>query len=205
MPTQTFINLEKNKKNKIIDAIINEMMKNSYEYINIANIIREAEIPRGSFYQYFKDKSDLFDYMFIYIGTKKKEFFGNLMQIDTDIPFLDRFLKMYQYGVLFAQSNPKLFSVGRKMLESPYYHQNPLTKSVAMQTKEMFVGMIKKDQDMGRIRKEIDPKILAEMMTDYMINFSIDEVLKENFEVKNVMNAVEQLINILEKGINPNV
>ena len=36
---------------------------------SIANIIKDAEIPRGSFYQYFENKEDLYYY---YFHTLKK-------------------------------------------------------------------------------------------------------------------------------------
>jgi AcrR family transcriptional regulator len=205
MPTQTFFNLEENKKNKIIDAIIDEMTTNTYEYLNLANIIRNASIPRGSFYQYFKDRSDLFDFMFLYIGQKKAEFFGSLMSIETDMPFLDRFLELYRLGMKFAKSNPKLFLVGRKMIESPYYHQNDLTKKASIRAMNMFAQLIEKDQNLGIIRKEIDAHLLAKMMLEYMINFSIEEMLKESFDIEKVMDAVTQLIDILKKGITTHV
>lgn len=59
MVKQTFHNLSVEKKRRIIEAIIQEIEQKSYEDISINQIVKNAGISRGSFYQYFDDKSDL--------------------------------------------------------------------------------------------------------------------------------------------------
>ena len=63
MPTQTFFNLSKEKRKVLIDAAFKEFSRASLADASIANIIKEACIPRGSFYQYFEDKADIFFYI----------------------------------------------------------------------------------------------------------------------------------------------
>jgi AcrR family transcriptional regulator len=63
MPTNTFFNLPEEKKNKILKAANKEFARVPLEQASIKNIVEDAEIARGSFYQYFEDKEDLFDYM----------------------------------------------------------------------------------------------------------------------------------------------
>lgn len=63
MPSKTFFNLKEEKRARIEKALINEFSKDSFEQVSITNIIKEAEIPRGSFYQYFEDKEDAVKYL----------------------------------------------------------------------------------------------------------------------------------------------
>ena len=56
----TFERLPEEKKDRIIQAARAEFIRNPYEKTSINRILAEAEIPKGSFYQYFDDKSDLF-------------------------------------------------------------------------------------------------------------------------------------------------
>lgn len=63
MPSKTFINLDKEKRKKLIDAAMKEFSRVSYPDVSINKIILNAGIPRGSFYMYFKDKEDLFEYL----------------------------------------------------------------------------------------------------------------------------------------------
>lgn len=63
MPTQTFFDLKKEKQQRIIHAACRIFTKIPYEKVSIQDIVNEAEIPRGSFYQYFLDKEDLYLYL----------------------------------------------------------------------------------------------------------------------------------------------
>lgn len=59
MIKQTFYNLPEEKRQRITDAIFNEFANSAGEKVSINNIIKNANISRGSFYQYFDDKVDL--------------------------------------------------------------------------------------------------------------------------------------------------
>lgn len=63
MPTSTFFNLPPPKREKLLCAAITEFARRPYGEVSINRIIQGAEIPRGSFYQYFADKTDLFRYV----------------------------------------------------------------------------------------------------------------------------------------------
>ena len=70
MPKETFLNLSKEKQNKVIDAAKEEFTTYSLHKSRVSNIIQKAGIPRGSFYQYFVDLEDLYFYvMNMYIDS----------------------------------------------------------------------------------------------------------------------------------------
>ncbi len=63
MPKDTFFNLSKEKKNKIVKAAKIEFTEYPLRKARVSNIIKTASIPRGSFYQYFEDLDDLYYYV----------------------------------------------------------------------------------------------------------------------------------------------
>lgn len=63
MPSPTFFRLEEEKQQKIIAACEKEFSDVPIHQASIANIVKYAGIPRGSFYQYFEDKDDVFYYI----------------------------------------------------------------------------------------------------------------------------------------------
>jgi len=63
MPKETFLNLDEAKRTKIMDAAIKEFTEHELHKARVSNIIKEADIPRGSFYQYFEDLDDLYYYV----------------------------------------------------------------------------------------------------------------------------------------------
>lgn len=69
MPTNTFFHLPEEKQQRLLDAAQIEFSRHSLQEASIANIVKLAEIPRGSFYQYFENKEDLY---FYYFATLRK-------------------------------------------------------------------------------------------------------------------------------------
>ncbi|GAB6106053.1 MAG: hypothetical protein CVU84_17095 [Firmicutes bacterium HGW-Firmicutes-1] len=65
MPTSTFFNLPNEKKRKIICAIKDEFSRVPFDEVSINKIVYTAEIPRGSFYQYFIDKNDMLEFILL--------------------------------------------------------------------------------------------------------------------------------------------
>ncbi|MDD3171064.1 MAG: TetR/AcrR family transcriptional regulator [Bacilli bacterium] len=75
MPTRTFLNLQKEKKLRVLRAAKKEFSRVPLEKAVIANIVKDAEIPRGSFYQYFENVDDLFMYLINYMyGIDQRKF-----------------------------------------------------------------------------------------------------------------------------------
>lgn len=63
MPSDTFFRLPEEKRRRLMDAAWDEFTSVRFSDASINKIIRSAGIPRGSFYQYFADKDDLFSYL----------------------------------------------------------------------------------------------------------------------------------------------
>lgn len=94
MIKQTFHNLSEDKKTRIINAIKDEFNSVSIDKISINRIIKKAEISRGSFYQYFDDKSDLYEIIAIEVtDCIKTMFIESLLKNKGDI--FDTFRDMF--------------------------------------------------------------------------------------------------------------
>lgn len=63
MPRQTFFNLPKEKQDNLLAAAKKEFSNKPLNKASVSNIIKNADIPRGSFYQYFDGKEDAFYYL----------------------------------------------------------------------------------------------------------------------------------------------
>ncbi|WP_067729510.1 TetR/AcrR family transcriptional regulator [Oceanobacillus damuensis] len=75
MPKKTFFNLPENKRGKLIEAAEKEFSRVPLSQASIANIVKTAGVPRGSFYQYFENKEDAFYYLLEAQTNKRKAFF----------------------------------------------------------------------------------------------------------------------------------
>ena len=82
MPTQTFFHLPEEKKKRLLEAARVEFSRVSLKDASIANIVKIAEIPRGSFYQYFEDKEDLYYY---YFETVRRDSSRDMIQLMKEV------------------------------------------------------------------------------------------------------------------------
>jgi AcrR family transcriptional regulator len=78
LPKPTFFNLSKEKQELLINAAKKEFSRVPLYEASISNIIKDAEIPRGSFYQYFQDKEDVF---FFLLENYSKQFYNQFISI----------------------------------------------------------------------------------------------------------------------------
>lgn len=62
-PSSTFFRLPAEKRETLLRSARAEFARVAYPEASINRIIREAGIPRGSFYMYFTDKADLFSHL----------------------------------------------------------------------------------------------------------------------------------------------
>ncbi|WLV24482.1 TetR family transcriptional regulator [Aciduricibacillus chroicocephali] len=78
MPKPTFFNLAESKRDKLMEAIHTEFSRVPLNEASISNIVKEADIARGSFYQYFSGKEDAFLYMLEQFAMDSKDVFLEL-------------------------------------------------------------------------------------------------------------------------------
>lgn len=205
MPTETFLNLKPEKKTKIVEAALTELSIHPYDHINLANIIRDAGIARGSFYQYFIDKDDLYMFIIMHVSQVKGELFKDVFDLSNELSFLERFKKMYLRGFVFAQKYPKLVQVGQLMTQSSLLKTSELYKKSHEDGIQFFVTLIKKDQEKGIIRKSIDPYFLADALLGYMNTINYDVNSYSDSDMKQLEKNVDNIIDIIQKGIETHV
>ncbi|MTD38093.1 TetR family transcriptional regulator [Erwinia sp. CPCC 100877] len=86
MPKPTFFHLSETKRQRLIAAAKAEFSRTTLQEASVANIVKLAEIPRGSFYQYFEDKEDLYYYYFNLLSqTNKRDIEIALKNADGDL------------------------------------------------------------------------------------------------------------------------
>lgn len=80
MCTETFLRLPEEKRGRFLEAAWEEFTRVKFADASINQIVRHAGIPRGSFYQYFTDKEDLFFYLLGDIQSQVVRVFGDLLR-----------------------------------------------------------------------------------------------------------------------------
>lgn len=63
MPTETFYKLNEKKRKRFMKEAYKEFALNSYEAASVSNLVKTIKIAKGSVYQYFTDKEDLYTFL----------------------------------------------------------------------------------------------------------------------------------------------
>lgn len=110
MCTETFLRLPEEKRTRILDAAWEEFTDNSFASASINRIVHRAEIPRGSFYQYFTDKSDLFSYLVQDMRTQLLGEFSRLLSDAEGDLFQMALLAYDRFEAMAADGTVPLFN-----------------------------------------------------------------------------------------------
>lgn len=126
MAKQTFLNLPDEKKENIIRALKKEFSKSALKDALVSNIIRDAKIPRGSFYQYFNDIEDAYYFLVEEYSRKiKKYLLEELVKNSGDIVLSYRKLYRYILSMIEDEENKEYFE--KLFLNMSYDVQNMFT------------------------------------------------------------------------------
>lgn len=98
MPKQTFYHLPREKQDTLIHAAKIEFSRVALHEASVANIIKTAGIPRGSFYQYFDDKEDLYYYLLEEFTQKTNKRLVTTLQ-DNDGDLIQALIQFFQYMI----------------------------------------------------------------------------------------------------------
>ncbi len=109
MPKQTFFNLPYEKQHHLLAAAQNEFSRVPLHKAVISNIIKSAQISRGSFYQYFEDLDDLFFYLLAeHVKKNQEQFIGQLKENEGDL--VETFIRVFHHMLKdFQDENHRVF------------------------------------------------------------------------------------------------
>ena len=199
MPSDTFLNLPKEKQNKILDSAILEFSHNDYEVVSINKIIYNANIPRGSFYMYFKDKEDLYTYILNSYRKRLDDLVFSLLEEENG-DFLLISEKIYDKIIFFCENDEDRFLFEKFFKNLRFSEEN---KFLAKPTKLEFTSF------KSKVLELIDKKMYKYSSDDelfdsfmFVIFVTISGVIDyiTNREIFNKQNYLNRL-NIIKYGI----
>jgi AcrR family transcriptional regulator len=176
MPRPTFIKLNPVKKRTITDAFLREFSTKSFDDASLTLVVKQLGIAKGSIYQYFKDKLDLFMYLIEESTVVKMKYVASVKR--EDYPNYWAFFRaLYERGFEFDNENP---------LQSHFLHSltnnlnSPSVKDLfhklMLQTVAAFEEMATAEIRSGHFRDDIPIESMGFAL--YKVGLSIQEFLE---------------------------
>lgn len=193
MPKTTFYNLSDEKKGRIFDAAVQEFSTRRFSEASVNQIINNASIPKGSFYQYFTGKEDIYLYMLEEISRQKQELIKNKEALDPDADFFETIIQKTRNSFELGRIKPEYTQIGMLMeVDSSEF----ITKLRATSTKKLR-KMIERDKERGLIKPETD----ADLVFDLIYTFTIQEYFRTGSDEKLFFKKLNDAFKMLKEGI----
>lgn len=193
MPKETFYKLKTGKRKAITNAFLREFSIKIYDEASISNVVKSLGIAKGSIYQYFTDKLDLFLYLQTVCNEVKSTYVSNVKRADYP-DFWSYYRALYEKGMDFDINHP---------LESNFLHNinnhinspslRDLSKEWKKQVIEWMSTMIQYEVDLGLFRNDMPVRSMAFLL--FKTSTSIGEYMQTIFG----LNTEKQIRN--EKSI----
>ena len=196
MPSDTFLRLNADKREKLIDASFKEFSLYNFNDASINRIIKEAGISRGIFYMYFEDKKDLYFYLLeqyleVLIDNMKKDLIKNKGDL----------FKMFQDNIKESYNSFKNNNIN--------FFKKSLENITIMEESKKTFGFRDK-----RLLRELIPNINLELLNDnakkhievifainmHLLMVTLMKLLKEDSLDEEILKDYYEQLNILKYG-----
>lgn len=214
MPTQTFFNLPEAKRRALLDAAIEEFAANDYENASISRVVARLGIAKGSIYQYFADKQDLFLYLIDLATQEKLAFVRTLQPPDPQMSIFAYMRWALRVNTHFELSHPRLSQVVYRAL----YGRLPFHDATIARLKEAglayFKELVRQGIAQGNIVADVDPEVAAFAINTLLTEVggfilkqlavdpvTLDRVGLQQLDLAVVERIFDQVVRILEYGL----
>ncbi len=197
MPKSTFFNLDEHKRQTIIQACIDEFALQPFSSASINQIIKQANISRGSFYQYFEDKEDCYMFLLSEIAKIKMDLLKNAALMHQSNDFFDNLQVMIEQTLQWIEEEPKLYAIGVLMeYDNSDFIQRLVAKNA--QSIDFLKSLVEQDIAKGRIRHDVDVDLLVQMLLSVNRDILMTAYRERDFE--KVKYQFQQVLNIIKEG-----
>lgn len=188
MPKSTFLNLPEEKRERIMSTAYKEFSSHDYRKASLSRIVDKAGIAKGSVYQYFENKLDLYTYLVQEAAQEKIAYFQKWYAHTGETDLFRQLYNMISASLRFNLENPEkshlLYLASREPFQSELGH---LSEGLHKQAKKYTRQLIEEAVENGEVRDDIDIDLSAFIVTEVSIDledylaqafgFSYEEVL----------------------------
>jgi len=210
MPSKTFLNLPDSKRRLFIYLSLREFAGKDYDSASVSNVVREMGIAKGSVYQYFENKLDLWLYLKQHCDQLRlgylrpvyrnnyTSFFRYYRDLQLRIVAFDRenaVASRFLYRISGSESSQDV---------AEYIRQWKL------QTHQIYKKLIEAEKLMGNINASIPADVGAHLLAS--VRLAIQEIVQAGkpeddlsgepkvFTDYDIERAIDDLVVILEKA-----
>ena len=202
MPKDTFYNLDNEKRSRVLNAALEEFGSRSFHQVTVSKIVEKADISKGSFYQYFESKKDLYRFLIKMSQEKKLVFMKGVLKKMEDEDVFYQLRRLYRAGFRFAEKNPRLLAIGQNLMKEDEELRRELLDQSVSSGEDFIEEMLEQGVEDGEIDPEANLSVAASMIAQYNLNLA-DLFLRTPIEegAEEFLAKIDDMIYILKQGL----
>lgn len=200
MPTVTFLNLPKDKQERILSTALTQFNEQGYDQVSVASLVKASRIPRGSFYMYFDDLDDVFRHLLQVIGEQKMAYMAHLTERFSNEAFIHLYEDIVVAGIEFAKAHPSYYVFGLQLYRSHSKNMILLRREVETMGLQFMEQYLTQDLAQGFLKPGTDVALLARVL----YRFNAHELLERFYEgesTEQLLAHTQDMLHLLKKGI----
>lgn len=219
MPRVTFMNLPEAKRARIVSAAIEEFSGAPYGQATLDRIAKNSSVAKGSLYQYFEGKLDLYRYLLLEVLPSRKMQATVMDAPNKSDGVWAEFEHAFVSGLHFSRQEPQLTRLGIRFLRD--YDQLPELRAIAASHREMshawVTEILQRGQRQGEISRQLDLRLAAPFvahslgegsiqMIAVILGVSLEEYLEkpelaQSLEAKQIKALISSILDMLRLGL----
>lgn len=202
---EKFFNLDRQKQERILNAAIKEFAQKGFENASTNEMVKEAEISKGLLFHYFKNKKQLFLFLFDYfIEVITNEFYHKIDLSERD--FFERTKQASLIKIELLNTFPDIF----KFLEAAYM-EDALTVKIELDERKKELTAVNMNRifegiDYSKFREDVDVQKVLKIITWTFESLGNVEMQKVKLlglvemDYQRIFAEVNEYIEVLKKG-----
>lgn len=193
MPKQTFFNLDPKRRETVIKAALEEFAAFPYEQASLSKIVENCGIAKGSMYQYFEDKCDLYLYVVDLAYEQKRNYVAKALAKGGDIfSVLEEY---YLQSYRFALEHPLFHQVTNNFWDSKAeVLQSELEKGRLSRAND-FAEFLDAAMVSGEVNKNLDPEAV------FFVYHAVGKDLIDYFDQGGNSQFLNKVLDVLRYGL----
>lgn len=216
VPKQTFFNLPDDKRERFVAEALKEFASHPYDQASVSAIVDRLGIAKGSVYQYFDDKLDLYRWLVEESSRRELAFYAEHPPLHEE-GFFERIRELFRLGMDWWRQFPLWARVGARMME-PSREQRlaEIRDESKRQAHQWLREQLERGITQGSVRADLDLDVLVYLVTGFMQQGLLDAMLgisglelselaedPDRVERAHIHEVVDVAMTLLEHGLKP--
>lgn len=209
MPNKTFFNLSKERQEEIIEICVEEFSTHDYDSASLNRIIEKLGVAKGSFYRYFDNKTDLYEFLIDYVLEKKVNYIIDFYEYesgDCDMDIANKIVhRLIEFDFIYFNYSSFILSfINSKDFDHCESRSKKPAHTIIIDLQKK--GLIRQDIDLDLIEFRLFRNLV--LLRDFIIkklnipteDLYLGEMTYKKYE-KSISVIIEQYCDMLANGL----